>query len=481
MQISVQYKRTPAILPPQPDIQKLLAKKRELKRTHRRLEKQNEVIEKQLSFLDSTLDFAEVQIPKDIQTHYPKPEQIQSTLDLLNTNFAALYQKEEDINVELEAVDDELNQIKRLIAQQAPKKLADTKMAELIFDSNEEQDITINLSYLCAQASWNHYYKVNVSQDLKSIDWTMMANIRQTTAEDWDQAAICLSNMPLQHNSHLPRADSWRIFPRADRVRNLPTPVAASMMMAGSDGDDLDAKKCKSEVDFNDFDDEEIVFEEAEIATATVKQMVSAEEYELPGLHKILSGQDDSLVTLQQQTISGNFYHLLVPAQDPQAYIVCEIEHKNEWMPGMINLYWDDRFLTRVPFEQADAADKLKLNLGVDKEVVCKHQRLKDKYSETVLGMVERSNTSRKLKYKTTIENRKSSPIKIELFASTPLSSTDKIQIKDQVLKPDPKEIDYHDREGVNHWYFELEPKAIQTIENSFTIKYPRKMKLNGI
>ena len=221
--------------------------------------------------------------------------------------------------------------------------------------------------------------------------------------------------------------------------------------------------------------------EEAEVAVAERKQMMSAEEYELPGTHDINSGADDSLVTLQHKTISGEFFHLLVPSEDPRAYLVCEIPHQNDWLPGTINLYWNERFLTQVPFEQADAGEKLKLNLGVDKEVVCKHQCLKNKILETRMGMMERSQVTKVLEYKTTIENRKTADIKVKLFISVPNSTTDKIQVKDIKLSPEPNETDFDDQQGVNYWSIGLDSMKSQEIEYSFNLKYPKDMSLMGI
>ena len=212
-QMSVQYKRVPAILPPQPELKDLELKREELQRKHRNLKKRKNVFEKQVLFLDSSLDFAQTQVPKDIQTNYPSSEKIQSTLDLLDKNYTTLYQKMEDYELQLEALKKEIEQVEREIAQQRPTSQPDVKTAELVFDSEKDQDIVIELSYLTGRASWQHYYKINVADDLSEITLTMLANIHQNTLEDWQQAEIILSNMQLQQNLRLPQAHVWHVAP----------------------------------------------------------------------------------------------------------------------------------------------------------------------------------------------------------------------------------------------------------------------------
>ncbi|HDN86311.1 MAG TPA: DUF4139 domain-containing protein [Candidatus Omnitrophica bacterium] len=79
------------------------------------------------------------------------------------------------------------------------------------------------------------------------------------------------------------------------------------------------------------------------------------------------------------------------------------------------------------------------------------------------------------------VENLKEKSIKIKIIDSIPVSKTDKVEVKNINLRPQPKKKNYQDKEGVNLWEFEVKPKEKKQINIEFTVTYPKGISLYGL
>jgi len=83
--------------------------------------------------------------------------------------------------------------------------------------------------------------------------------------------------------------------------------------------------------------------------------------------------------------------------------------------------------------------------------------------------------------FKITLENIKDKPIKIKVLDSIPVSRTDRIEVKDLKITPEPAEKNYQDKEGVCLWEFELESNEKRDISIEFVVTYPKDTPLFGL
>ena len=113
------------------------------------------------------------------------------------------------------------------------------------------------------------------------------------------------------------------------------------------------------------------------------------------------------------------------------------------------------------------------MNLGADRNVKVKREKILDKVKETYFGTIQRDTIVRDFQYKITAENAKNEAVILKIIDSVPVSSTDKIQIKDVKISPSPKENHYKDKEGVMLWELRLKPGETQDIKIEFTVTYP--------
>jgi hypothetical protein len=92
--------------------------------------------------------------------------------------------------------------------------------------------------------------------------------------------------------------------------------------------------------------------------------------------------------------------------------------------------------------------------------------------------MIDRLSIERKLDYRIIIENLKSESVRVKIIDAIPVPNTDRIQMKDVSIKPEPNERDWQKRNGVMLWDIQLPAKTSKEIYISFTIKYPKDYKI---
>lgn len=71
------------------------------------------------------------------------------------------------------------------------------------------------------------------------------------------------------------------------------------------------------------------------------------------------------------------------------------------------------------------------------------------------------------------IENMKDKSIVLKVEDSIPVSRTDKIEVKELIMNPEPDQKNYRDKEGVMLWEYTLEPEQQKEIYIDFLVEYP--------
>lgn len=63
----------------------------------------------------------------------------------------------------------------------------------------------------------------------------------------------------------------------------------------------------------------------------------------------------------------------------------------------------------------------------------------------------------------------------LRVLDAVPVSRTDRIEVKDVKLLPEPDERNYRDKEGVHLWTLDLKPGETREISIAFVVTYPRE------
>lgn len=468
----VQFKEIAVKESPQEKIHEIEQKIKDLKHSQRVLLDQRDLLSKKEKFLGSLLTFAEVQVSKDMQTRFPKIEDLNKTLAFLGSQFQTINKGRQALDLKLGTLDQEIKRLERELELLGRGHKKVRQFIEIVFNSSRDQTITMETSYMCGNANWEPLYRVAVPPSLKTVDLTMFSNIRQKTGEDWTNVAVSLSNVIPLRGVTPPEPSPWTLdIPRlsskaridAGRVvmeKALPAPAADRM--------------------------EEGVYEalpeeEATIAVARTKELPLSFEYEMPRKMTIESRDKETILPLFDRTLKGEFFHYVVPKKSPLTFLVCEAKADKELLSGPLNVYFGGRYVGKTYLQEKKPGEAFRMNLGADREVKVSRMKIRDKIKETFFGNIERDTVVREFAYKISEENLKNKPVQLLLLDCIPVSRTDKIKVKDIKVSPEPTERNYRDREGVMLWSHRLEPGEQKEIAIEFVVTYPKDTIISGL
>ncbi len=474
--LSVQYREVPVKDAPQESVRELDERKRELQHHLKHLEQARAVVDKQTRFLDSTLEYAEVQVPREIKTLFPKVGEMGQMLDFMDSRYQGLSRRSEDLDKETEELADELAVVERRLKKAQRGRNSQFKAIEVLFESGDAQEIRILASYTVDQARWTPTYKVEVAERLDRVQLTQFAEITQNTGEDWNEVALTVSNAAPTKGTHLPKPTSWLL-------RKQPVYPSTGDLMVGA------VAAAPAEAEFGEAagagaEPEALVDilsePAAEFVTAEQTETPISFEYRLPRNVDIGSDGDETLLPLLSKPIEGEFFHHIVPRFDPHAYLVCSIPSDRELLPGQLNIHFAGRYVASTRLSTGLAGEDMLLNLGVDRSVLVKREPVIDRLTETFFSVVERSHVARELVYRIQVENLGEDEIHAKVYDSVPVSETDRFQVKGLELTPEPDQRDWNERLGVMCWELDIPARQSDSIRMHFFVKYPRKERPEG-
>ena len=467
---SVQFKKIPIKEPPQDNIKVLEQRINELKKSKRLLSDQREVLNKEEAFLVSLIDFSKTQIPREIKTSFPNMEDLTKTLSFLSSNFQQINKEKQSLDASIEEVEKEIKVLEeQLSALRGPVEKV-RKVIEILFNAEREQKIRIEADYLTKDANWEPLYKVSVPMTLSEIDLTMFSKILQKTGEDWKRVALSISNVIPLSGVRLPSLSSWLL--------DIPRPRAEVMRKAGR----LAYEKAAPPMDVVKRKDyAEMPEQEAAFTTAVKSELPLSFEYRIPQPIDIESRDKETMLPLFTKKTQGDSYYYAVPKRSPLTFLVCKTKADKELLSGPLNVYFGGRYIGKTYLGEKKAGEEFHLSLGADREVMVKREKVKDKIKETYFGKIQRGTIVRELAYKITVENIKDRSISLKVLDSIPVSRTDKIEVKDLKMNPEPAKENYLDKEGVMLWEYKLDPEEKQEINIELVVTYPKGLLPMGL
>ncbi len=447
---------------PQEKVKALEQRLKQLKDAKRVLLDEKEVLGKKEAFLNSIINFSQTEVPREIKTSFPKMEDFDTALAFLAKNFQAILLKKQDLDSKVEETDREIKVVEKELATLKVPQAQTKKVIEVLFNSRQEQVVRIEASYLVSYASWQPAYKADVPLSLDGVDLTLFSVVKQKTGETWKQVSFSVSNVIPLRGAGLPMPVSW--------ILDFERPRAAGRML------EMKAKQAPGAPSVA----MEEPKKEADFAQAERIALPLSFEYQIPRPIDIESQDKETTLPIFSKKLKGDFLYYALPKTSPLTFLICKASADKELLAGALNVYFGGRYVGKTFLSEKRAGEEFDLNLGADREVKVSREKMRDKMKETFWGM-ERKNVVRDLAFKITMENLKDKPIKLRVLDSIPVSKTDKIEVKDVKITPNPTEKNYQDKEGVLLWELEMKPGERKEIRIEFTVTYPKDQPISGL
>jgi uncharacterized protein (TIGR02231 family) len=467
--ISVQLKSIPLSEFPQEQVRSIQEKLRDMQRSRNILSDKKTVLAKQSSFLDSLIDFARTQIPKDVQTDYPKMADVRETLTFIGSTAGMIDTENQALDTAIEETDREIEKLRKALAAVQGKAGAAKQAIEILFKADKKESVRLKVQYLIKRASWQPLYKVAVPASLSELELTMLARIKQKSGEDWHNVGLSVSNVIPMKGVRLPELRPWNLdIPRSVPLMHKKSRTKGMMESPASMALEEDRQMDKPEI-------------QAGYASAAVKELPLSFEYQMPFPVSIASRDQLSILPLLTKKISAKTFHYSVPALTSLTFLVAEAAADQELLAGKLNVYFGGRFIGDTFLAEKKPGQTFTMNLGADRGITVRREKILDKVKETYFGAIQRDTVVRSFSYKISVENIKESSAVLKIIDRIPVSRTDKIEVRDIKMQPMPTHSNYQDKAGVHLWSLQLDPGQKQEIAIDFTVAYPKALPPYGL
>jgi uncharacterized protein (TIGR02231 family) len=336
-------------------------------------------------------------------------------------------------------------------------------------------EFDLDVEYACGDACWNPLYDVTVTQVENRLALTYLAEIQQSTGEDWLNCALTLSTAKPGLGMLPPKLDPWYID-----IPRMPPSVAAPMQM----------RRMRSK---NEADDES--YEEAvaagimltaaapapeRVEAAAIASQISNEggvvTFSVGGNNHIPGDGAFHKVTVFKEDYPCRLEYIAMPKEVSFAYLQAIALNPGEGatlLPGQANIFRENRFVGTVDFENISPGQEFKINLGIDEGLKIERDLVERDVDKRFLGGQRRTTYAYRLK----ITNLLAQQTTLRLSEQIPVSRHEHIKVR--LAKSNPAT--QVDKMGIIEWDLTLQPQAKQELYYQFVVESPPDFRITGL
>ncbi|MDR2293327.1 MAG: DUF4139 domain-containing protein [Prevotellaceae bacterium] len=418
-------------------------------------------------------------------------------------------------------VEEKINRLKKQLAQEQVKHGKNSGILKLKLASPLAVNAQLTIKYFSSSAKWIPFYDINIISPEIPINLTTKSKVQQTTGIDWNKVNLTLSTGIPNNGKTAPVFNAWFLreqtyvqhklqesnkiaqnsisYVQTDattiRIRGYSSVNESQSPLYVVNGIITDAEEVQAinpdEIaSMNILKDEETTSVYGSraangvivITTKSMEDYVLQEETHLSRTfsidipYTIQSDGKEQVIELEKQIINNAEYkYYCAPKLDNETYLIAEI---SEWEKlnltgGQANITYDGTYLGLTTIDAASTNKKMTFTLGNDKRISVKREKMQDFSSVKFLG----SDTKIILTYKITVRNNQNKDIAMILKDQYPLSTNKNITV--ELLEKTTKPTTNRDDIGVITWEEMLKAGETKEYFISYSVKYPKGMKLN--
>ena len=319
--------------------------------------------------------------------------------------------------------------------------------------------ITVQLTYLVNNATWNPVYSIRANNEGSLITVEYDAEIQQRTGENWTDVNMTLSTSQPQQSTTPPMPNPWYVDVYVPTPPSIPR---AEMRMArGSKDALLDTMELNMAV-------------ESASANATVNTNGPAVSFSLPRTITMPSNAEDVQTTaLGAFETEAELFRIAVPMITDRTYIRSQVTNTSEYilLPGKASIFHGSDYVGKTSLSTIAPGESFPLDLGIDPVVTASRILLE---KETTTTGLFGSGTQTNYQYRVTISNGHDEAIDIRVWDRIPISRNEEIEVTLQNLSiPLSTATNYltADRpQGLLRW--DLSLPANTTADNSVELRW---------
>ena len=309
----------------------------------------------------------------------------------------------------------------------------------------------LELSYVVRGARWTPFYEAWAAPDSGSVKLQAYGIVSQT-GEEWPEVKLTLSTVPPPLGVGGPDLEPFFLRPSEGKAEEEDEVEAA-----------LDAGDNGSGPDGDGHPPAEDSFPEGSMWNVEAQSLGTVPPDGSPV--RVLLGEWD---------LKAEFEYVCIPKMSEVAFLRARVKNttRRDLLPGRTNLFSNSDFVGTEEIPLVPASDDLELHFGTDAAVrVRSATERQAKGKGGVISKVQRKG----IKTKLVVQNTRGREKPVVLIERLPLSGHKEIRVRDIKFAEEPKKKSH---KGIYIWQFPLKNKEKRELQYSYTVEYPRGMRL---
>jgi len=341
------------------------------------------------------------------------------------------------------------------------------------------REFELEISYMVHKASWQPLYDLRVDTNNKIIHLVYLAEITQTTGEDWLGVDLTLSTAKPGNSPLPPKLKPWYIDTVITPTRNtvqpgtdfqpamaLPMPMLANQRLI--DGFATEFGELQPTLDMDVM--------AAEVAIAQLSRIGSVIAFKLESSGNIPSDGTPHKTTIFTDEYPCKFTHIAIPRLVSFAYLQANIINNVNGatlLPGAANIFRDQVFVGTTQLENILPGQEFNINLGIDEGLKVERDLVERNVDKKLMRNQKRITYA----YRLIITNLLKEDVNLLLNEQLPVSRNEQLKVRLNCSNP-PIQM----REmGVLEWLLRIPNKEKQEIYYQFIVEHPSELKVIGL
>lgn len=394
-----------------------------------------------------------------------KPAEQGAIFDFLRERLARLQAEILAVMREKRENDKRVDQLKRRLEQLRAAQPKQRYLAVVEVEVTAPGDLTVELVYMVQGAHWAPLYDLRLSDGV--LDVTCLAQVRQTTGEDWRNVPLTLSTAQPALALTVPELQPWYVMPKPPPMPQ-PLRAAAKVTLAGAEmAAAMPAAAPRMAEPQAEYD--------AVAEAAAVSSAGAALTYQLSGRADIPGNGDPRKVTIANFPLKPKLDYVTAPKLQAACFRRALVKNESAYslLPGQAQLFEGDDYLGTTLLEFVAPQQEIELFLGADERMRIERELTLREVDKNLLGDKRRIRYG----YTLTLDNLRGAPQTITVRDQLPLPRDEQIKVRLDSADPKPTE---HDDLNLLEWKLEAKPGKTK-VKFEFTVEHPRAMDVLGL
>nr|WP_242045734.1 MULTISPECIES: mucoidy inhibitor MuiA family protein [unclassified Calothrix] len=328
-------------------------------------------------------------------------------------------------------------------------------------------EFELEVSYVVNRASWTPLYDLRFNISSNIVNLTYLAEVTQSTGEDWLGVALTLSTAKPGLGTLPPKLEPWYINTHSRPPVDFISRRAIMPMMAQAATSEIEEAE-------DDILQESAI--EAEVVVAEVSQAGSVVTFKLNGGGNIPSDGAPHKTTIFNDDYPSNCDYIAIPRLVSFAYLQAKVKNSANGatlLPGKANIFRDNMFVGTTNLEHIAPGEEFKINLGIDEGLKIERDLVTRQVDKKMMSSQRRITYG----YRLTISNLLDQKARLILTEQLPVSRNE--QLKVRLTRTNPQ-IQLGEM-GILEWDLTLQAEEQREINYQFTVEYPPDLIVTGL